>query len=81
MLLQRRRKFDGQVFATYLIGYAFIRSFVEYFRGDYEVISKPVSGVFTPGQTTSALILVAGIALFFFLRRPGNATGSVPKQA
>ncbi len=81
MLLQRRRKFDGQVFATYLIGYAFIRSFVEYFRGDYEVISRPVNGVFTPGQTTSVLILAAGIGLFFFLRRPGNAPGSVPKQA
>lgn len=72
MGLHRRRKFDGQVFAAYLIGYAFIRSFAEYFRGDYEVISRPVAGVFTPGQTTSGLILAAGLVLFC-LRRRGKA--------
>ena len=33
--LFRRKKFDGQVFATYLIGYAITRSIMEYFRGDY----------------------------------------------
>ena len=66
--LHRRRKFDGQVFATYLIGYAFIRSFSEFFRGDYDVISRPAAGVFTPGQTTSALILGVGLAIFFALR-------------
>jgi len=33
--LFRRKKFDGQVFATYLIGYAVFRSLVELFRGDY----------------------------------------------
>src|SRR5688572_3148107 len=31
----RRKKFDGQVFAAYLICYAFARSVVERFRGDY----------------------------------------------
>lgn len=81
MLMQRRRKFDGQVFATYLLGYALIRSFAEFFRGDYDVISRPTAGVFTPGQTTSVLIFGAGLALFFFLRRPASASGNVPKQA
>jgi len=33
--LYRRKKFDGQVFATYLVCYAILRSFVEMFRGDY----------------------------------------------
>lgn len=78
--LHRRRKFDGQVFATYLIGYAFIRSFAEYFRGDYDVISRPAAGVFTPGQTTSALILAAGLALFFVLRGK-QSTASTPVAA
>jgi phosphatidylglycerol:prolipoprotein diacylglycerol transferase len=35
--LHRRKKFDGQVFAAYLIGYAVLRSLVETFRGDYPV--------------------------------------------
>jgi hypothetical protein len=36
----KRRKFDGQVFALYLVCYAVLRSFVEFFRGDYPV-SRP----------------------------------------
>ena len=36
--LYRRKKFDGQVFAVYLIGYALLRSFVELFRGDYSPV-------------------------------------------
>ena len=38
--LFRRKKFDGQIFATYLICYASSRSFVEYFRGDYPARSS-----------------------------------------
>jgi phosphatidylglycerol---prolipoprotein diacylglyceryl transferase len=64
-----RRRFDGQIFAMYLIAYAFIRAFSEYFRGDYSVQSAPAAGIFTPGQTTSALILAAGIGLWVALRR------------
>jgi phosphatidylglycerol:prolipoprotein diacylglycerol transferase len=68
MWLFRRRKFPGQVFATYLVGYAVLRSFTELFRGDYDLLSRPSAGLFTPGQTTSLLILTAGIALFVILR-------------
>jgi phosphatidylglycerol:prolipoprotein diacylglycerol transferase len=74
----RRRKFDGQVLAVYFLGYAVIRSIAEWFRGDYEVISNPSRGVFTPGQTTSLLILAIGTALYGVLRarkpvQPGAA--------
>jgi len=31
---RRFKKFDGQIFATYLILYSVLRAFVEYFRGD-----------------------------------------------
>ena len=65
----RRRKFDGQVFAFYLVGYALIRSFTEYFRGDYKETSSPLSGVFTPGQSMSWLVLAAGILLYAVLQR------------
>src|SRR4029078_6689805 len=33
MALYRRKRFDGQIFAAYLIGYAVLRAFVEAFRG------------------------------------------------
>jgi len=74
-----RRRFDGAVFASYLIAYAFIRTITEWFRGDYAFISNPASGRFTPGQTTSALILVTGIALWFTLRsRPRSTSTPAP---
>ena len=65
--LYRRKKFDGQVFAAYLICYAFTRSFVEYFRGDYTP-GHIHGGFFTPAQLVSAGILAAGVALAVGLR-------------
>jgi phosphatidylglycerol---prolipoprotein diacylglyceryl transferase len=66
--LFRRRKFDGQIFAVYLIGYAILRSFVEYFRGDYPV--RYLGGVATPAQLVSMGIIVGGLLLLFLLPRP-----------
>ena len=77
--LHRRRHFDGQVFATYLLGYAVIRSIAEWYRGDYSVISNPAAGVFTPGQLTSALIITAGAGLYFIRRRHSPASMSTPR--
>ena len=63
--LHRRKRFDGQVFATYLVAYAILRSFVETFRGDYPV--RYLGGVATPAQLVSLAIFVAGALLFFKL--------------
>jgi phosphatidylglycerol:prolipoprotein diacylglycerol transferase len=64
--LYRRKKFDGQVFAAYLIGYAFLRSFVEIFRGDYP--QRYLDGWLTPAQLLSFFILTAGLVLWRRLR-------------
>jgi phosphatidylglycerol:prolipoprotein diacylglycerol transferase len=64
--LYRRRKFDGQVFATYLCGYAVTRSIVESFRGDYT--EGHLHGGFTPAHLVSVASLAAGLVLFFALR-------------
>ena len=63
--LYRRKKFDGEVFAAYLIGYALFRSFVEMFRGDYP--QHYLGGWATPAQLVSMGILVFGLALWFLL--------------
>jgi phosphatidylglycerol:prolipoprotein diacylglycerol transferase len=66
-----RRKFDGQIFGIYLIGYAVLRSFVEYFRGDYPV--HYLGGIATPAQLVSVGILSAGVILLYMLsRNPAN---------
>jgi phosphatidylglycerol:prolipoprotein diacylglycerol transferase len=62
----RRRKFDGQVFALYLVCYAVLRSFVEYFRGDYPKADL-VAGWITPAQCVSAGTLLAGVLLLWLL--------------
>lgn len=68
--LFRRRKFDGQIFATYLICYAVTRSFVEYFRGDYNDAHHHFG--LTPGQLVSVPIFVTGLALAVILSRRGE---------
>lgn len=63
----RRKKFDGQVFALYLICYAVLRSFVEYFRGDYPV--HYLGGWATPAQVVSIFTILAGVLLLILLPR------------
>jgi len=74
--LYRRKKFDGQVFAAYLMIYAFTRSFVEYFRGDYDPRTHIHAGFFTPAQLVSVGVLVAGVLLFVVLRRNRSAANT-----
>jgi phosphatidylglycerol---prolipoprotein diacylglyceryl transferase len=64
--LYRRKKFDGQVFAVYLLAYSIVRSTVELFRGDYP---SYVAGWITPAHWVSAGLLVAGAVLWWKLPR------------
>jgi phosphatidylglycerol:prolipoprotein diacylglycerol transferase len=63
----RRRKFDGQVFAVFLLGYALLRSFVEFFRGDYP--QHYLGGWATPAHLVSIGIFVIGVVLMLVLSR------------
>lgn len=67
--LFRRRRFDGQVFSVYLLGYAGVRFATEWFRGDYDRHSEPLSGMLTPGQVVSVPLMAAGLVLYARLRR------------
>jgi phosphatidylglycerol:prolipoprotein diacylglycerol transferase len=77
--LFRRKSFDGQVFAVYLICYAVLRSFVELFRGDY----TPVHywGGLTPGQIVSIGIALAGALLLWKLPRKDPQVQAGPKPS
>ena len=67
--LFRRKKFDGQVFATYLIGYAVFRSVVELFRGDYP--PDHIHSGLTSAQLVSIPIFVAGLLIAAMLSQRG----------
>jgi phosphatidylglycerol:prolipoprotein diacylglycerol transferase len=71
--LFRRRKFDGQIFSTYLIVYALFRSISEYFRGDYP--TDHVHAGLTSAQLVSIPIFVAGLALAAVLSRREQKRG------
>ena len=68
--LFRRKKFDGQVFTAFLIGYAVLRSVVELFRGDY--LRYYLGGWVTPAHLVSVWILLAGLFLLWILPRPAQ---------
>ena len=73
-----RRKFNGQVFAVYLVAYSILRALVEMFRGDYS--THYLGGWATPGQLVSAGILMAGLLLYWRLSRlqPGGGRSISP---
>ncbi len=76
--LYRWKKFDGQIFAAYLVCYAVIRALVEYFRGDYTQ-AHIHGGFMTPAQLISVGILVTGIALAVVLTRRSKSRIATPK--
>ncbi len=76
--LYRRKKFDGQIFAAYLLCYAVLRSFVELFRADYSRSEYFFHGTISPGQFVSIGIFVAGLTLFWAKKKsrtPGGLKG------
>lgn len=71
--LFRRRKFDGQIFAIYLMCYAVTRSIAEAFRGDYN--DAHLHSGLTPAHVVGLGIFAAGAAFYFILKkRPAAAT-------
>jgi phosphatidylglycerol---prolipoprotein diacylglyceryl transferase len=61
-----RRRFDGQVLASWLMAYAVLRTVVEVFRGDVE---RGVVAGLGVGQWTSLVIFAAGVAVWALGRR------------
>lgn len=77
--LFKRRKFDGQVFGVYMVGYALLRSLVEAFRGDYP--NRPLGGWLTPGQFVSVGIFAAGVGVLVWLGRSKPEVGTSQVQS
>ncbi len=71
VILDRNKKFDGQVFLIYLIIYAAGRSVLELFRGDLQrgfVVQNMVSN----SQFISLIVIVAAIYFYVKSKRKGN---------
>jgi phosphatidylglycerol:prolipoprotein diacylglycerol transferase len=70
--LFQRKKFDGQVFAVYLLGYAVTRSIVELFRGDYA--AAQIRAGLTPAHWISVGVFLTGVVFYLVLRQHSNET-------
>jgi phosphatidylglycerol:prolipoprotein diacylglycerol transferase len=57
ILLYRRKRFDGQIIATFVILYSVARFFVEYVRGDAE------RGLYFGGRLSTSQILAVVLAV------------------
>lgn len=77
-LILKKKKFDGQVFALYILNYSVIRFFTEYFRGDHDEKiyfihgATPLSSLSLP-QLFCLLGLIGGAVLYIVLRRRQSA--------
>jgi phosphatidylglycerol:prolipoprotein diacylglycerol transferase len=72
-----RKRFDGQVLATWLMAYAVLRTAVELFRGDVE---RGVVAGLGVGQWTSVVIFAAGALTWALARRvatPGAGSAAL----
>ncbi|MBS1506146.1 MAG: prolipoprotein diacylglyceryl transferase [Bacteroidetes bacterium] len=66
--VDRRKKFDGQVFLLYLILYAVGRSIIELFRADLDR-GFVIENVLTNAQTVSIVVVVAAAISYVKLRQ------------
>lgn len=79
-LILKRKKFDGQVFAFYIMNYSVIRFFTEYFRGDHDDKTYFLRGAsaltsLSYPQLYCVLGLLAGVVAYIVLKRRRVAHG------
>jgi phosphatidylglycerol:prolipoprotein diacylglycerol transferase len=74
----RRRRFDGQVFALYLVANAGVRFVIEFFRADYTV--RYLGGWATPAHLIALLLLATGATLLVIRGRDRGQIATGPRQ-
>jgi phosphatidylglycerol---prolipoprotein diacylglyceryl transferase len=62
-----RKKFDGQLFWTYVLLYGISRAFLEIFRGDFR--GAPIVGLFSISQVIGGIMVVTAITMLTLLGR------------
>ncbi len=65
LFYKRYKKFDGQVFLTYVIIYAITRSVIEVFRGDFR--GDEFLGILSTSQTIASVLFIIAVVLMAFL--------------
>jgi phosphatidylglycerol:prolipoprotein diacylglycerol transferase len=71
----RRKKFDGEVFWIYVLGYALTRGIIEEFRGDL-VRGFVIPGVLSTAQFIGVIMALASIVMLMLLSRRARLKAS-----
>lgn len=77
-IIDRRKRFDGQVFLIYLIAYAIGRSVLEIFRGDLER-GFVFNGLLSTSQLISMIVIT--FAIYFYVKLRRKATFPLSKDS
>ena len=64
LLLKKRKKFDGQIFGCYILGYACGRVWIEGLRTDQLMI-----GNFAVSQLLSVMLMIGAVVLLWYLNK------------
>ncbi len=70
MYLRRKRKFSGEVFLGWVIGYGILRPIIEIYRGDHD---RGSVGPLSTSQFIGILAVLAGLALLYALWKKHKA--------
>ncbi len=82
MLFLRRLKWPkGAMSAVYLFGYGFVRFFIEFFREPDRQLGFVFLNRFSRGQELCALMMLAALALFAYLKMRQPPSTQMPAQA
>ncbi len=74
LLVRPRKRFHGQVLATWLVAYSLLRGLLERFRGD---LARHAWAGLNSGQWTSVVILALGLLVWLAAPRPRPAPATV----
>ncbi len=69
--IDQRKKFDGQIVWTFLIGYGLIRGFIEFYRGDAER-GLYLNGLISTAQVMGIIGVLLGSFLYLYCKKLGE---------
>ncbi len=72
----KHKRFDGQIWWLYVLGYSMLRFVVEFFRGDYDA---HYLRIFTIGHVIAAIMIVVSLAALTRLHSGARAGAKTPR--
>ena len=75
---RRRKKFDGQLFWSYVFIYAIVRSIIEVFRGDFR--GSFFMGIFSTSQVIASIFCIIAVFMLFILGNQAHKANQKPNK-